>query len=392
MPRFSIFGYYGQGNAGDEAILAALTDGIRAEFKDPIIGVYTANIQETEKSHNVKGYRFFGLDIKSIIVGLLGRSRSIYIKSVLHFLRTDVVVIGGGGLFFDSVETNEWIYGYINMIHRAKRFGKKVALVGISVGPLHHKDSRHAIGDAFGKVDLICVRDHQSRELLMECGISEERINVVPDLVFTLTPAPEYRITEILTQEKFPLDGRKNIVLTPCCYNVEKQGWVQKYVEFCEKVVHELDANLWFIPMQRSNSHDDLTAINRILGSLSQKAQSKTSVLKGMYSAGEIQGVIGRGDFALAERLHGSIMAINSGVPLLSIAYMPKVDGVLILANMKESIIQMREFIDGSRSDFLLKTVKDNLDNKISFTSKSSSLVTLARLSFSKMAALVDQR
>ncbi|MBK8187794.1 MAG: polysaccharide pyruvyl transferase family protein [Cellvibrio sp.] len=122
--RFSIFGYYGQGNAGDEAILSALIDGIKQRFVSADIGVYTASVLETERNYKVKGLRFFGIDPMSLIRGVLMADRLLYVKSVIHFFRSDVILIGGGGLFVDSPETNEWIYGYINLIHRAKRFGK----------------------------------------------------------------------------------------------------------------------------------------------------------------------------------------------------------------------------------------------------------------------------
>lgn len=369
MPHFSIFGYYGQGNAGDEAILAALTDGIKQHIPHSSIGVYSANIQETEDTHGVKAYSFFGIDVKSVIKGLLRKSRVTYVKSVVNFFKTDIVIIGGGGLFFDSPETNKWIYGYLNLIHRAKRFGKKVALVGISVGPLHHKESEVAIATAFNRVDLISVRDHSSRELLIKCGVDAARINVIPDLVFTLAPASEERVNDILRDEQFIEDGKKNIVLTPCCYNTKREGWHTQYAAFCTAAVETLDANIWFVPMQRNKSHDDLSAINEIINLLPDHIRLNTFSLKGLYSAREVQGIIGRSDFALAERLHGSIMAINTNTPTLSIAYMPKVAGVLELAKLEDMLICNEDFLSGSFLDKALNFYSPNSQKNL--TSKA---------------------
>ena len=142
MTKFFIFGYYGQGNAGDEAILAALIDGIKAEIPNSDVSVYSANPTETKKTHKVNAFHFFGLDTKSVIKSLIRKSRFDFINGFSNFLKSDVVIIGGGGLFFDTQETNKWIFGYLKLIRQAKRFGKKVALVGISVGPLHHKGIR----------------------------------------------------------------------------------------------------------------------------------------------------------------------------------------------------------------------------------------------------------
>ena len=365
MTRFSIFGYYGQGNAGDEAILSALVDGIRTELPTSSICVYSARPQETRNIYQVDAYRFFGINLKSIIKGILRKTRIDYIKSVVSFFRSDLIIIGGGGLFFDNPETNRWIFGYINLIYRAKRFGKKVALMGISVGPLYHKGSEEAIKEAFALVDIISVRDNTSRDTLIRCGVATDRIHVIPDLVFTLKSASDERITDILIRESFPIKNRRNIVLTPCCYNTTQQGWLQQYIIFCERAVKELDCNLWLIPMQRNDNHDDLTAIESIYSGLSENAKSRTHILHGIYNAKEIQGIISKADFALAERLHGSIMAINTNTPVLSIAYMPKVVGVLELANLSDRIIVNADFLSGAFHDKAFEFFNLNIESQL---------------------------
>lgn len=365
MARFSIFGYYGQGNAGDEAILSALIDGIRAEFPNANICVCSAHPEETRRNHQVDAFRFFGIDPKSIIKNLLRTTRLDYIKAVISFLRSDIVIIGGGGLFFDNQETNKWIFGYINLIHRAKRFQKKIALVGISVGPLYHKDSEEAIQKAFALVDLISVRDNASKGTLIRCGILPERILVVPDLVFTLDSASNERVAKILNNELFPAKDSRNIVLTPCCYNTKQSGWLEQYIAFCEKAVTELDCNLWLIPMQRNDNHDDLSAIKTIYAGLSESVQARAYLLNGHYNAKEIQGIISKADFVLAERLHGSIMAINTNTPVMSIAYMPKVNGVLELANLSDNIITNDDFLSGAFHDRLFLFCKKNIGSPL---------------------------
>ncbi len=368
MTRFSIFGYYGQGNAGDEAILSALIDGIKAELPNANISVCSARPQETKAEHQVNAYRFFGLGLKSIIKGLLRKTRSDYINAVISFFRSDVIIIGGGGLFFDNAETNRWFFGYINLIHRAKRFGKKIALVGISVGPLHHKGSEEAIKEAFALVDLISVRDNTSRDTLIRCGVAPERIHVIPDLVFTLNSASDERVAEILAQESFPTQGC-NIALTPCCYNTKQPGWVEQYAAFCERVVAELNCNLWLIPMQRNDNHDDLSAIETIYAGLSENAKTRAHILRGLYSAKEIQGIISKADAVLAERLHGSIMAINTNTPVLSIAYMPKVVGVLELAKLEDRIVTNTEFLSGAFQNKAVEFYNRSIESQTSFES-----------------------
>ncbi len=46
-------GYYGFGNAGDEAILASLLDDIRAELPDVSVTVTSADVDATSALHDV---------------------------------------------------------------------------------------------------------------------------------------------------------------------------------------------------------------------------------------------------------------------------------------------------------------------------------------------------
>jgi polysaccharide pyruvyl transferase CsaB len=391
MTHFSIFGYYGQGNAGDEAILASLIDGIQLHMPDSTVSAYSANSSETSQIHKVNAFRSFSLDIDQVITGILGRSRKGYIKAARNFFRSDVIIIGGGGLFYDSKETNKWIYGYLKLIHHAKRFGKKVALVGISVGPLHHKESELAIKEAFLRADLISVRDNSSKELLIKCGVPAERIHVIADLVFTLQSAPTSHIQTILAQEHFLKNDKNNIALTPCCYNVEHEGWLDQYTTICERIVSELDCNLWLIPMQRHQNHDDLSAINTIFKKLSPATQARTCILKGVYNAKEVQGILGEANAVLAERLHGSIMAMNTDTPFISIAYMPKVIGVLELAGLENNIIKYNDFLLGISQDEIINRLGGYTKNMASFTSVQTSNNSAAENNFVQLKLLSSQ-
>lgn len=391
MDRISIFGYYGQGNAGDEAILSALVEGIKKELPGAGICVYSARPEVTRRSHQVDACHFFGIDAKSVVKGLLRKTRRAYVKSLVSFLRTDLIIIGGGGLYFDNQETNKWMLGYTDLVHRAKRFGKKVALVGISVGPLYHKSSEEAIAKAFIRADLISVRDKTSKETLIRCGVPSEDIHVIPDLVFTLGSSNDERIVEILSQEAFPLDGTRSIALTPCCYNESQPGWLTQYIAFCERAVAELDCNLWLIPMQRSDNHDDLSAIETISSGLSERTRGRTYILRGSCDATEIQGVLSKSSCVLAERLHGSIMALNTNTPVMSIAYMPKVSGVLELAELQDRIITNSEFLSGEFQNRAIDFFKSDLENRSSSDSCASHPRLLAATNFTYLRQLISK-
>ncbi len=350
MLRFSIFGYYGEGNAGDEAILAALAQGLKKYINNVKICAYSANPTATAKDHGINSYYFFPITLSRLLRKFISRRSIAIIQSLINFIKTDVVIIGGGGLYCDLPETNKWLLFYLDLISISKRFGKKVIIMGVSVGPLHHADSKVAINKAFKDADIISVRDELSKEMLTECGVAADRILVIPDLVFSLESKPKETVEKILRHEEM-LTGAKSVVLTPCYYNEKQSGWTEQYIKLCEEIASQTQLDIWMIPMQRSSNYDDLTAINNIYERLSTTAQTRTKRLKGFYNAQEIQGVIEQADYVIAERLHGSIMALNTNRPLRAIAYKPKVTGVLQFADLGDKLISMNDFLSGAAID-----------------------------------------
>ena len=250
------------------------------------------------------------------------------------------------------------------------------------------KASEDAIRDAFALADLISVRDNISRDTLIKCGLAAEKINVIPDLVFTLNSATDARVEAILADESFPVNTDRNIALTPCCYNAEDPGWLEQYVAFCERAVAELDCNVWLIPMQRNVNHDDLSAINTIYAGLSDSTKKRAHRLQGHYSAKEIQGIISKANAVLAERLHGSIMAVNTSTPAMSIAYMPKVVGVLELAKLQDQIVSNQDFLSGRYLSLALRFCKSIMDSQSALTDGVSHPRLLAIGNFTQLRLL----
>src|SRR5215203_3474935 len=88
MPgRILIGGYYGYGNAGDEAILAAMLRELRALRPDLEITVASGDPERTGSGHGVRAVPAADLAALAAAIG-----------------ESDLVVLGGGGLFQDYWE------------------------------------------------------------------------------------------------------------------------------------------------------------------------------------------------------------------------------------------------------------------------------------------------
>lgn len=213
--------------------------------------------------------------------------------------------------------------GYLKHIRWAKRLGKAVCVVGVSVGPIYHESSMEAIGKTMNSVDAITVRDVDSKRLLESYGVSAPEIKVMPDLAFGLNPSAPARVDEICAAESLGLSGREVIAVVPCSYNQQVPGWLDAYVDFCVHAIDVLNAEVWFVPMQTAEGLDDRISARVIAERVGR--EDFLRCIDGVYGPRETLGILGRADAVLAERLHGAIMAVAAAVPVFAIGYMPKV-------------------------------------------------------------------
>ncbi len=164
--RILITGSYGQGNTGDEAVLTAILDQLRRRMPDARL-VVVAGDTETIR-------RQFG--VETVWWGdWAGIAQAVR--------QSDMVIQGGGGIFFDYSGFHPWKlfengapdlahYGGFSLL--ANLYGKPFMVYGVGVGPLITDAGREMVKVAHSLADKITVRDVESKLLptrLFPCGL-----------------------------------------------------------------------------------------------------------------------------------------------------------------------------------------------------------------------------
>ncbi len=173
-PRLLVSGYYGFGNAGDEAILAGLTEGLREQAPEAEVTVLSGNPSATQREHGVRAV-----------------SRGLG-SAFLRGRESDVLISGGGGLLQDATSWRSPLY-YLTVMRLARAAGVRVACVGQGIGPLHRGFVRRLVRNGLSRVDAVAVRDQASQEALRELGVRRP-VEVTADLAFLL-PRPTAEAT-----------------------------------------------------------------------------------------------------------------------------------------------------------------------------------------------------
>lgn len=307
--RILISGYYGFDNSGDDAILKAIVKDLNENNNSIEITALSNRPDFTEKIYNINAVNRF--KIKDVIKA---------IKSC------DLFISGGGSLLQDVTSTRSLLY-YITLMKLAKIFKKTVMVYANGIGPINKKLNRVLTRSILNKVDLITLRDVDSKQFLKELGVVNNNIYVTADPVFTLEPTEDSRIIEILQKEGVPLD--KSLV------GVSVRNWVRgdKLIEIVAKsidyVIEKYGVNVILIPMHYP---EDLSISNNILEKVTKKG---CYIISNKYSVEDIMGIIKRLEIIMAMRLHSLIYAATQDIPMVGIVYDPKVEGFLKSINME---------------------------------------------------------
>lgn len=340
--NLAILGYYGLANTGDEAILDCLLQNLSTDFPEFRVTVFSSDVPYTEKHHNISAVqsslpnRFYDLMLRSI-----GRNRKNFYRTLSTFVNADVLLVGGGGLFHDTPQGNRHFLNVLHKIVWAKRLGIRVAVLSVTIGPLHFEESKRRLREVLSGVDLITVREDQSKAMLSEIGLSHPQTFVTGDVVHLLQPAAEERLREIIEDERLDTTSSPVIGVSLCTYQRNYPGRIQSIAAFCDHVISRYGAHVWFIPMQTSLLHDDRTEARAVLRYVRNPGAIKC--IEGQYAPREILGLIGKTQAMLAERLHGSIMAINANVPCFGIGYSPKVTWLFDKIGQPEHHMPLKE-------------------------------------------------
>jgi polysaccharide pyruvyl transferase CsaB len=171
MFRALISGYYGFNNIGDESILTAVTDNLRAKLPDIEIAVLSQNPLATAEKHAV-----------------LSASRKSPGAILREVSRCDILISGGGSLLQDVTSRKSILY-YLAVMWMAFLFGKMVFIYSQGIGPINSKLNRRLTAWTLRRASGIVVRDEASGELLAQIGVPPGRLTVTADPVLRIKKA-----------------------------------------------------------------------------------------------------------------------------------------------------------------------------------------------------------
>jgi polysaccharide pyruvyl transferase CsaB len=286
--RALLSGYYGQGNGGDEALLATLLQMLPSHVTPVVL---SGNPRQTHQRYGVESYQ---------------RKSLVSVLPALNFC--DALIWGGGSLMQDVTSSMSPIY-YGGLMALAQTMGLKTIAWSQGIGPLLRPQTRWLARRNFQGCTQVSVRDQASAALLSTWQIP---YLLAPDPVWALAAQPVPELADIPTP-RIAVTLRSHPQLTP----TRLANLTQAIVELQTAT----QAFILLLPFQKSTDLAIAETIQPHLANVSKIfCLEDPQLLKGAFLGVEM---------AIGMRLHSLIMAAGAGCRCFALSYDPKINRLM---------------------------------------------------------------
>ena len=291
-------GYFGAGNAGDDATLDAVLASLPPLPKGILPTVPAVKKNALPASVRAVGrYNVFAL--------------------ARELAKTRLFVLCGGTLLQNSTSNRSLGYYYL-LSKLASKQGARVMIYAGGIGPIIGDEAAYETVSAVENCDAVTLRDTSSLELLKEMECQTEGIAVTADAAIRTEPLP---LPEAILK-RLPSDRECFAVSVRPIKGLKRGAGARRPDEIYEMIVAAVrvvadrrNAVPLFIPF----APEDLSLCEK----LCRKAE-RGIVLPHMR-AGHIVSILEKCSFTLGMRLHSAVFSSVAGTPAIMIAYDPKV-------------------------------------------------------------------
>ena len=223
----------------------------------------------------------------------------------------DLLIFGGGGIFYDSCIRN--VINYTSLMFYASEANIPHFCIGIGTQGINSEIGKYLFKNALNKSKLTVVRDPRDKELLTSIGV-ETPIEVTNDIVFSLAPnnLKSYKIPKSSTRKiGISLIAPRKALNEPDSFkNSDSLKSYTKTVKSLMRLLIQDNYEIIYI----CQSMDDISMyedLKKIYGGTIRTIDYSDSI-NGYKFYEDL-------DLCITSRFHGLIFAAIAGLPIISI-------------------------------------------------------------------------
>ena len=345
LPRDGVLicGSYGNGNAGDDTILRSIVHQLRE--KDPLLPICVMSRKPVETALQTDTDTVYSFSLWKT----MGRMR-----------KATMFVFGGGSLIQDVTSTRSLLY-YLWAVSTAHALGCRVMMYGCGVGPVHRKRNRRLAGRVLNRaVDYVTLRDPDSLQELRDLGADRVPARVTADPAL-LSETRDRGMETYLKHAGIQKDGKYCLfALRP--WKLERRQ-IAAFAAAADYAYDTYGMTPVFFMMEPAKDRE-----------ITERVRAKVGVpclvLPPLEDDSAICTLMCRMELVVSMRLHALIFAASQGVPVVGVAYDPKVSSFLDYMG-QECCILPGEITDGN--------LLDQIDAAVSGEAATEAIVTRMR-------------
>lgn len=359
-----IIDLFSASNRGDAAIIEGEINSLKKFFPDAKYTLLTAFPDASFLINNIKSYNhnLISFDIKNVRINLLvvylafltlirrlGIKKKIMPRifnktSIKLFFEADLIISTGGG-FLNDFYFPENLWRFLSL-YIMKGFDKKVVIIAQSIGPLKKKITRIISKIVFNRIDLITVRDENSKKILESIGINKTPVHVTADAAFNIPVNKISSLTKFRVEKIPKIESQMNISISirDWVYYKNKQQYIHEISKTVEWLIEEYDANIYFLSTCTGldgYKNDDRTFSYKLVSNLEEKMCKNIKIFFGEYTPQELICLYAQMDLHIGMRMHSIILSLLSNTPTIAIEYEKKTKELMYQYGFKDFLFNI---------------------------------------------------
>ncbi len=353
--QVAVSGYYGCGNAGDEAVLAGIRTSFARQAGDRVqLTVFSQSPAETTRMHGLPSVE---------------RMKLTSLRSTLR--HSDLLISGGGSLLQDTTSMRSLLY-YLWVVRLANSHRVPVMLYAQGMGPFRRSLSRALVRIVANRADYITVRDEPSLRLLQSLGVRRPPMEMTADPAFALAPASTEAVDALFRAEGLPVDEPLiGVALRP--WGGAGESPLDSYAQLLTLLRRRTGHRVVLLPMQSPGDATFAETVAALTGD-----PSAFPVVRGPYSPDVLLGLVARMQAVVAMRLHTLIFAARAAVPPFALSYDPKVESLMRSLDLADSLEHWRGFDPAEVTDRVAAILSERSSRSAALRARAPELERLA--------------
>jgi colanic acid/amylovoran biosynthesis protein len=341
---------YSYKNLGDSGIVVAMMQFLNELYDSPEISVMSNDYLGNEEFYSALGAKSVAppwniSHEKNKLEKLLGGLRAFlgifihnYTDTFKYFKEADVTISVGGGYLYSSPK-GPLGFGMLNVLFNlwlATKFSKKSIGFPQSIGPFRYKVDYNISMMILKKLDRLYVRENITDAAV----VSEENVLLYPDFALSLK-----------ANEKRPLEESIGVTVLDWRFaranskEADINIYLEKIAESLISFIGNSDLHVKVYPQVDVACNDSDVAVSKKLVDHLHALGIKSSICSlSNKSHSEIIEEYSSNKLFIASRMHSSIFAISGGVPVIGMAYQPKLIGTFKLLGMEDDCLDIETF------------------------------------------------